>query len=287
LRASGCIAVSGGLEVASDRLLALINKGITVAQVAKVNRNFTESGILVHAYLMYGFPTQTDQETIDSLEMVRQLFKSGVMQSGFWHQFTMTAHSPVGLNPSGFQVEVMPNQYGSFANNDMMHLDPTGAEHDRYGDGLKISMYNYLQLAGLDEPLHKWFDFKVPKTSVAPNHIESILLENEIPPFNPNQRVVWLGKVSSSENFTKSKKGNTWQMTRLSLVDRKNTLVVEIDQKKADWLLLLLEKLSSNPSGELLGTIKTDYETSGFEDFELFWDNKPLSNLYQVGLLRV
>jgi radical SAM superfamily enzyme YgiQ (UPF0313 family) len=96
LKASGCIAVSGGLEVASDRLLELIQKGVTVAQVARVTRNFTEAGIMVHAYLMYGFPTQTAQETIDSLEMVRQLFEMGVLQSGFWHQFAMTAHSPVG-----------------------------------------------------------------------------------------------------------------------------------------------------------------------------------------------
>jgi hypothetical protein len=105
LRASGCIAVSGGLEVASDRLLQLIDKGITVAQVAVVNKNFTEAGIMVHAYLMYGFPTQTMQETIDSLEMVRQLFKTGVLQSAFWHQFAMTAHSPVGLDPSKFKVK--------------------------------------------------------------------------------------------------------------------------------------------------------------------------------------
>jgi len=50
LKASGCIAVSGGLEVASDRLLKLIDKGVTVEQVAKVTSNFTEAGIMVHAY---------------------------------------------------------------------------------------------------------------------------------------------------------------------------------------------------------------------------------------------
>jgi hypothetical protein len=107
LSASGCVAVSGGLEVASDRLLKLIDKGITVAQVAKVTRNFTHAGILVHAYLMYGFPTQTDQETIDSLEMVRQLFDSAVLQSAFWHRFALTAHSPVGLNPSKYNIKTL------------------------------------------------------------------------------------------------------------------------------------------------------------------------------------
>ncbi|NQZ76829.1 MAG: radical SAM protein, partial [Ekhidna sp.] len=85
LKTSGCIAISGGLEVASDRLLKLIDKGVTVEQVAKVTDNFTRSGIMVHAYLMYGYPTQTIQETIDSLEMVKQLFELGIIQSGFWH----------------------------------------------------------------------------------------------------------------------------------------------------------------------------------------------------------
>ena len=102
LKASGCIAVAGGLEVASDRLLKLINKGVSVEQVAKVASSFSKSGILVHAYLMYGFPTQSEQETIDSLEIVRQLFENKVIQSGFWHRFALTAHSPVGLNPDKF-----------------------------------------------------------------------------------------------------------------------------------------------------------------------------------------
>jgi hypothetical protein len=56
-----------------------------------------EAGIMVHSYLMYGYPTQTIQETVDSLEMVRQLFEVGY--KGFWHQFAM-AHSPCGFTSS-------------------------------------------------------------------------------------------------------------------------------------------------------------------------------------------
>ena len=82
LKESGCIAVSGGLEVAWIDF-RINQKGVTVEQVAQVTRNFTESEIMVHAYLMYGYPTQTIQETVDSLEMVRQLFELGVLQSGF------------------------------------------------------------------------------------------------------------------------------------------------------------------------------------------------------------
>ena len=87
---SGCVAVSGGLEVASDRLLKLMSKGVTVQQVAKVTKALSDAGILVHAYLMYGFPTQTEQETIDALEMVRQLFENRCVQSGFWPAYPET-----------------------------------------------------------------------------------------------------------------------------------------------------------------------------------------------------
>ncbi len=105
LATSGCIAVTGGLETASDRLLKLMNKGVTVRQAAQVCSNLSNAGIMVHAYLMYGFPTQTAQETVDSLEIVRQLFDQGLIQSAFWHQFTATVHSDVGINPEKYHVQ--------------------------------------------------------------------------------------------------------------------------------------------------------------------------------------
>ncbi|PTB91713.1 radical SAM protein, partial [Marivirga lumbricoides] len=125
LKASGCVAVSGGLEVASDRLLNLIQKGVTVSQVARVTRNFAEAGIMVHSYLMYGYPTQTIQETVDSLEMVRQLFELGLIQSGFWHQFALTAHSPIGLNTQEYGI-IPDLKKITFANNDIQFKDKTG-----------------------------------------------------------------------------------------------------------------------------------------------------------------
>lgn len=179
LQRSGCIAVSGGLEVASPRLLKLINKGVTVAQVARVANNFTGAGIMVHAYLMYGFPTETAQETIDSLEIVRQLFCLGLVQSGFWHRFAMTAHSPVGLHPAEYSCRVTEPPFGGFARNDVQFEDATGCRHEQFGEGLRISLFNYMNSTGFDMPLHKWFGgLKVPRTSIPPNYIEKILSED-------------------------------------------------------------------------------------------------------------
>ncbi|HVI45777.1 MAG TPA: radical SAM protein [Chitinophaga sp.] len=286
LKASGCIAVSGGLEVASDRLLGLIQKGITVAQVARVNRHFTEAGIMVHAYLMYGFPTQTAQETIDSLEMVRQMFQAGILQSAFWHQFTMTAHSPVGLEPAKFNVQKETEETGSFANNDIMHIDPTGADHESFSYGLKKSLLNYMHGACLDFPLSKWFEFKVPKTSVAPDYIVKALLEEEPGSIKPTSKVVYMGKQPSLEVITKSKKGSSWEMASLTFQNKKEKLSISVQPEQGRWLADILLQLSvTNVKTYTLQEVRASYEAAGLEDFELFWDNKPVNTLYRSGLL--
>ena len=162
LARSGCVAISGGLEVASDRLLALMKKGVTVAQVARVTRAFTDAGVLVHAYLMYGFPTETEQETVDSLERVRQLFAEGCIQSGFWHRFAATAHSPIGQRPELFGIRLAAppalRPGTAFARNELPFEDPVGCDHDRLGVGLRKALYNYMHGVGLDEDVRIWFD---------------------------------------------------------------------------------------------------------------------------------
>jgi hypothetical protein len=288
LKASGCIAVSGGLEVASDRLLQLIQKGITVEQVAKVNRNFTQAGIMVHAYLMYGFPTQTAQETIDSLEMVRQMFKAGILQSAYWHQFAMTAHSPVGLHPELFYVERETDNIGTFANNDIVHIDPTGTDHESFSFGLKKSLFNYMHNLGIDEPLQKWFEHKVPKTKVDPDYIIKALEQEEYSTTKPTSKVVWLGNAISTQYFTQSKKGNQREMATISFVTKKDTQQVQVSKPQGDWLAATLQKITvANAKIYTLKEVEESYEAAGLEDFELFWDNKPVNRLWKAGMLIV
>ena len=178
LAKSGCIAMSGGLEVASDRLLNLMKKGVTVEQVARVTKGFSDAGILVHAYLMYGFPTQTVQETVDALEYVRQLFENGCIQSGFFHRFTCTVHSPVGKNPEEYGITLIPLPPVSFAKNDIAFNDPSGIDHDALGLGLKKAIYNFMHGFGLEQEVHTWFDecgMSIPKSKVPRNKIVKCL----------------------------------------------------------------------------------------------------------------
>ena len=188
LAESGCIAMSGGLEVASDRLLKLMKKGVSLEQVAQVTKGFSEAGILVHAYLMYGFPTQTVQDTVDALEYVRQLFENGCIQSGFFHRFACTVHAPVGLNPEDYGIELIPLPPVSFGKNDIGFIDPTGVDHELLGLGLKKAIYNFMHGIGLEEDVRSWFQdalieqaggkspaFKIPKSTVSRRKIELAL----------------------------------------------------------------------------------------------------------------
>ena len=284
LKASGCIAVSGGLEVASDRLLKLIDKGVTVEQVAKVTRNFTEAGVMVHSYLMYGYPSQTVQETIDSLEMVRQLFEVGVLQSGFWHQFAMTAHSPVGMYPEKFGVIAQQNEI-TFANNDIAFTDKTGIDHEKFGFGLKKSLYNFMHGICFDYELQDWFDFKIPKTTISPDFIFDALQEEGEFNSKPNAKIVWLGGKPAVDHFTKTKKGNSWEMLTLTFHDKKESFSIQTNKLEGKWLIEMLQKISvSNSRIYTFQEVKSDFE-SQLEDFELFWYSKPMKTLREFGLL--
>jgi hypothetical protein len=285
LKASGCIAVSGGLEVASDRLLQLIDKGVTVEQVAKVTRNFTEAGVMVHAYLMYGYPTQTIQETVDSLEMVRQLFEAGVLQSGFWHQFAMTAHSPVGMYPEKFGVIKETEVIGTFANNDLNYIDSTGIDHEQFSFGLKKSLFNFMHGICLDYDLQEWFDFTIPKTTIHPDFIFNALEEETNFRTKPNAKVVWLGGKPIVKSFTKTKKGYSWELMSLTFHHKKETFTIQTSLKEGEWLITTLNVISVyNSKTTQFQELKADFETE-LEDFELFWYSKPMSSLKEFGLL--
>ena len=256
LAAAGCIAISGGLEVASDRLLALMEKGVTVAQVARVARGFTQAGVLVHAYLMYGFPTQTAQETVDSLEVVRQLFDAGVVQSGYWHRFSMTAHSPVGKNPAKYQVAATGPAPGPFAWNDLWHDDPLGADHETFGPGLAKSLYNFMHGVALREPLSFWFDFKTPRATVPRQLIQQALSEPEKPDAaQPNRRLFWLGNPPELElRTTGSSSPKDKETTRaiLTCYEQAEDFEVKTTELIGPWLHELLLRLSTDYDAKIL-----------------------------------
>ncbi len=192
LAASGLVGVTGGLEVASDRLLRLMDKGITVEQAARACAALGEAGVMVHAYLMYGFPTQSAQETVDSAEVVRQLFAAGLLDSAFWHRFVLTRHSGVYADPARFGVE-FDRPTGVFATNDLPHRDPTGADPDAFDGPLVQMLAAWMQGLEQTRPVHRWFDKgAVPRAQEPADRIAKAL-RAKAPEPAPNARLIWLG----------------------------------------------------------------------------------------------
>lgn len=176
LARSGCVAVTAGLESVSNRLLRLMNKGISVEQAIHVAHNFSSAGVLVHAYLIYGFPTQTAEETIDALEVVRQMFALGCLHSAYWHRFALGAHSMMAREPDKFGIRILPDAPDLFARNELAYEEKNPAiDHSRYEKGLSRAVYNYMHGVGLESDVRTWFDFRVPKTSVPATFVADLV----------------------------------------------------------------------------------------------------------------
>jgi hypothetical protein len=156
MAAAGCMAVTGGLETCHDRTLKLMRKGITVRGATQVLKNLADAGILTHAYLMYGFPTQTQAETLQALETIRRLFDESILHSAFWHCFALTAHSGIALDPEKYSITVKEPPPSDFARNEIPfdgHFD-----HDPkiIGEALRNATYNYMHGMGFDHSVEPW-----------------------------------------------------------------------------------------------------------------------------------
>ena len=241
LSASGCIAVTAGLEAASDRLLSNMKKGITVDQTALVAAGFKDAGILIHAYLMYGCPSETIQEAIDSLERVRQLVAADLIQSAFWHRFTVTAHSPIGLDPDVHGLRILGPRFQGFAENDLVHVDDRAQTPDWIGEGLRRSLLNFLERRGLDLDVREWFDEDVPRPTVSSAWLRQLLRGGTIEDTSATQRrCVWLGGAVTSEPNGKR--------ARLIHAGPEKEQVFTLPEPQARWLEQLITKSTPQSS---------------------------------------
>lgn len=273
---SGCIAVSGGLEVASERLLKLINKGVTLPQIANTTKSLKSAGIMIHAYLMYGFPTESEQETIDSLEVVRQLFKHNLIDSAYWHRFAMTVHSPIGLDPDKFKVQREEISTGSFALNDCAHHDPLGADHSLYGEGLRRAIYNYMHQNCIDNPLQEWFNIKVPKPKTRPDFIANALLEGDsvIAELNSEKIALWLHPTPIELSRNKKK------ITLLFIINGANTFELTLKKEEALWLLTVIPQCTITESSRYsVKSILNSYEEALSTPQEMLFCSKLWSKI--------
>ncbi len=276
LAASGCIAVSGGLEVASDRILRLINKGVTIEQAALAMRNFSRAGIMIHAYLMYGFPSETLQETIDSLEIVRQLFHAEVLNSAFWHRYAMTVHSPSGQHPETFGVRRKHLQANPFANNEVWFAEDRGYNINQTGESLHNALAAYMTGEGLNRPVHKWFVGKAPQTTIEPTLIEEQMIHPDACRiYDANARLVWIGST-----VERSPEG-------IRAIGRADEKTLKLSVADADFIIRIIESVKDLNSTFTFADIQTIYAEHSTEPFAYLYHSKQWDRLREFGLLQI
>ena len=286
LAASGGIAVTAGLEAASDRLLREMKKGITVDQTARVCAAFRQAGMLVHAYLMYGLPGETIADTVESLERVRQLFERDLLQSAFWHKFVVTAHSPIGLSPDTYGIRIVGPRFDGFAENDLVHEDRRGASPDWLGAGLRTAVLNYMEGAGLRTPVHRWFARPVPRPKTTRRWIDRALAARVIGD-DPLQerRFVWIGGRPVVQPISPDRR-------RLILPTRTNDQTLTLRRETVDWLVELIQRATPTRGRRdegypLLRTVREDYPIGGPKKFDELLRSKTWQNARTAGLLLV
>ncbi len=281
LAASGCVAVSGGIECADERLLKLINKGVTLEQAAISCYNFQNAGIMVHAYLMYGFPTQTEQETINSLEIVRQFMKNGLFQSAFWHLFTLTVHSPIAKNPKEYGVTIKSSVNNNFANNDLLHTDDSKTNHSMYADGLKKALYNYMHGIGFEFNIKDWFEFPVASTTIPKNLVSKFLINKTPININSRKQSVWLAGLPELRNINND-------ICELTIHSASVEGSWKIKKGLAEWLVKCIQKSMKSELRDKF--LFSDWESSfpgNAADFEKFVQSKTWKELREHFLLFV
>ena len=286
LAASGCIALSAGLEAACDRLLALVKKGITVDQTVRVVQACREAGILVHAYLMYGLPSQTLGETLESLERVRQLFANELVQSAFWHRFTTTAHSPIGMNPDRYGLQLVGPEFAGFAENDLVHEDSEVSVPEWVGAGLRTALWHYKEGRELNRDVREWFPERTPKPKVRRTWVKQILKAGpEFDPSRMERKFVWIGGQPDVDRG----KGEHY---RLILPNRTRDEDVRLKRGLAEWFLNLIERATPiQQSGghryPVFKEVRAGFPFGGPGGFDKWCQSVPMQKAKAIGLLLV
>lgn len=181
MASGGLIGVSGGIEIATGSGLDSISKGTDINSIVKACCAFKEAGILIHAYMIYGYFGETEQDTINSMETLRQLYEAGLLDSCFWHKFVLTRHSRLysewkeGKYPDLKPIE--PKDAGIFAKNGL-HFEGEN-RLAKFGNGLNASLNSWMHGEKLSMSVNKWFDFKTPAPTIPKDFIESAIANYE------------------------------------------------------------------------------------------------------------
>ncbi len=273
LYTAGCIAVVGGMESCCDSTLKNMNKGVSVEDAVRTMYNFKSNSILVHAYMIYGFPGETVADLVDSAEVLRQLFKEGLLDSAYWHRFALTRHSAVFKNSGKFNISITNEELNPFANNDANYIDNSCSEIDNLGSGLKKAVYNFMMGIELDKDIRSWFDLTLPKPKIKKSYVRNILDKNSCG-INTDKRILWLGNEAHTRK-------NIIEINGIS-----GKIEYELPKNIAEWLCNLVNDscIISSDGVKIQAAIASFPKNLKF-GFSDFVNNEIWDDLFDAGLI--
>ncbi len=87
MKKAGCWGIHFGVESGNQRLLDLMKKDVTVEQIRNAFKWTREAGIETRAFMMIGLPTETREESLETIEFAKSLDPD-------WAQFTICTPYP-------------------------------------------------------------------------------------------------------------------------------------------------------------------------------------------------
>ena len=129
-RDAGCVRLSFGIESFSDRILALMKKGIQTKQIEKVITDI-DGVIPLFLLMIVGFPTETEREARDGFEKLQHFMGRKLITGYNYNIFNMTYGSDIWNNPQKYQVTHIHwlNENDLFPN--VVHFDNPGMSREK------------------------------------------------------------------------------------------------------------------------------------------------------------
>jgi radical SAM superfamily enzyme YgiQ (UPF0313 family) len=270
LAASGLVAVSGGIEIATEGGLEMTDKGFDLEGLARTLVAMRRAGLLVHAYLIYGFPGQSRQDVLDSAEACRQLFAAGLVDSAFWHRFVLTRHSRMyaqwreGLRPALAPLD----EPWDFANNDLAFEGDRA--FDEFDGPLAASLEAWMAGEELDVP--------VPGGRLERGLVEGLVERAEADldaaRYSREGRAHWIAGAPAARPLDRRRSRLAWSYRGEA---REIVLPREAASVAARELQALARDAEGRPFAELAGILEAQLGPSG----------KPIEELRRSGLVVV
>ena len=107
MKDAGCQKIVFGLETYNTRMMDFMKKGITQESVNRICSDCVDLGIAVHCYVIVGFPTETEEEALETMNFVVDNDKLHSAY-GFSCQpclFDLEKEAPIMSDPGGYGVQ--------------------------------------------------------------------------------------------------------------------------------------------------------------------------------------